>query len=115
MKQIETERLKMREIDLADAEGFFELDSNHSCGLQKNSHYIAAVAFIFIRSTLSLKLIKGKTDREKSLPKKAFIFFKVKEISLTFVESEIRVTSFLAFLHHPLEALEAFHLLPLHQ
>ena len=86
----------------------------NNISLEKNSHYITAVAFIFGRSTLSLKLIKGKTDREKSLPKKAFIFFKVKEISLTFVELEIGVTSFPAFLRHPLEALVAFHLLLLH-
>jgi len=35
MKQIETERLIMREFDLADAEGLFELESNHSYGLPK--------------------------------------------------------------------------------
>ena len=67
MKQIEIERLKMREIDLTDAEGFFELDSNHSCGLQKNSHYIAAVAFIFIRSILSLIKLREKQPEKKAL------------------------------------------------
>ncbi len=35
MKQIETERLIMREFELADAEGLFELDSDHSFGLPK--------------------------------------------------------------------------------